>query len=132
MARNRKNQSAAIRFAPAIWALLLCLLIGGSGVGYVWLKGQIRELGLQQGKRERSLASLRDQNEKLQRQLAELQSVRRLETRVRELNLGLGPPSPSQIVALPEADPGTAPRAASSPAPPGPLVAEHARPERSP
>ncbi len=130
MARNRKSQSAAIRFGPALKAFLLCLLIGGSGIGYVWLKGQIRELGLQQGKRERRLAELRDQNEKLRRQLAELRSVYRLEARVRELNLGLGPPSRSQIVVLVEADPEALPPVA--PAPAGPLVAQHARSERSP
>ena len=45
MARNRKYQSAAIRFGPALKALLLCLLIGGSGVGYVWQKDQIIRLG---------------------------------------------------------------------------------------
>jgi hypothetical protein len=41
MARNRKNQSAAMRFGPVLKALLLCLLIGGSGIGYVWQKDQI-------------------------------------------------------------------------------------------
>jgi hypothetical protein len=33
MARNRKNHQAAIRFGPEIKALLLCLLIGGFGIG---------------------------------------------------------------------------------------------------
>jgi hypothetical protein len=131
MARNRKNQSAAIRFAPAIWALLLCLLIGGSGVGYVWLKGQIRELGQQQGKRERRLAELRDQNEKLRRQLAELRTVSRLEARVRELNLGLGPPARWQIVSLIESNRDT-PAPASVSTPQGRLVAQQARPNPSP
>jgi hypothetical protein len=36
MAKNRKNQAAAIRFGPALKASFLCLLIGGSAVGYVW------------------------------------------------------------------------------------------------
>ena len=52
MARNRKYQSAAIRFGPTLKALLLCLLIGGSGVGYVWQKDQIYQLGQQIRKRE--------------------------------------------------------------------------------
>ena len=43
MAKNRKNQSAAIRFGPAIKAFLLCALVGGAGVGYVWQKGRIGE-----------------------------------------------------------------------------------------
>ena len=45
MARNRKYQSAANRFGPALKAFLLCLLIGGPGVGYVWQKDQISQLG---------------------------------------------------------------------------------------
>ena len=45
MARNRKYQTAANRFGPALKAFLLCLLIGGSGVGRVWQKDQISRLG---------------------------------------------------------------------------------------
>ncbi len=69
MARNRKYQSAAIRFGPALKAFLLCLLIGGSGVGYVWQKDQISQLGQQIKKRELRLAELEHQNEKLRKQL---------------------------------------------------------------
>jgi len=98
MARNRKYQSAAIRFAPALKAFLLCLVIGGSGVGYVWQKNQIHELGQQIKKRELRLAELRDQNEKLRKQHAMLRSPASLEARVRELNLGLVPPGPKQEV----------------------------------
>ena len=91
MARNRKYQSAAIRFGPAIKAFLLCALIGGSGVGYVWQKSQIDELGRQILKREHELATLRDQNEKQKKSLAMMYSPAFLETRIRELNLGLVP-----------------------------------------
>lgn len=102
MARNRKHQSAAIRFGPALKALLLCALIGGSGVGYVWQKSQISDLGRQRSKRERVLAQLRDQNKKLRDQLAMLQTPAKLDQRVRELNLGLGLPQASQVVSLTE------------------------------
>lgn len=102
MARNRKHQSAAIRFGPALKALLLCVLIGGSGVGYVWQKSQINDLGRQRAKRERVLTQLRDQNKKLRDQLAMLQTPAKLDQRVRELNLGLGLPDASQVVSLPE------------------------------
>ena len=59
MAKNRVNQSAAIRFGPALKAFLLCLLIGGSGVGYVWQKSQIHELGKMIKARENKVAELR-------------------------------------------------------------------------
>ncbi len=96
MARNRRSQSAAIRFGPAIKAFLLCLLIGGSGVGYVWQKSQIDELGKQRVKREQELRALQDQNEKLRKQLAMMCSPRFLEAKVKELNLGLVQAQPSQ------------------------------------
>lgn len=102
MAKNRKNQSAAIRFGPAVKAFLLCLAIGGSGIGYVWQKNQIYELGQQIRKGETRLNDLQDQNEKLKRQLALMQSVPFLEARVKELNLGLVQPQPSQVWRLPE------------------------------
>ena len=60
MAKNRKYQSAAIRFGPALKAFLLCLLIGGSGIGYVWQKNQIYELGQQIRKREMHLKEVQD------------------------------------------------------------------------
>lgn len=102
MAKNRKNQSAAIRFGPAIKAFLLCAMIGGAGVGYVWQKAQITDLGRQISKREKYLISLQSQNEKLKKQFSWMKSPQFLEKRVKELNLGLVPPSPSQFWRLPE------------------------------
>jgi cell division protein FtsB len=102
MAKNRKHQSAAIRFGPALKAFLLCLLIGGSGVGYVWQKNQIIQLGQQILKREKHLKDLQDQNEKLRRQMAYMKSPPFLEARIKELNLGLVPSQPSQVWYLKE------------------------------
>lgn len=102
MARNRKNQPAALRFGPAVKAGLLCLLIGGSGVGYVWQTSQIDELGRQIKTRELRLRMLKDQNEKLRRQWATMRSPIVLEMRLKELGLGLAMPEPSQILRLPE------------------------------
>lgn len=107
MAKNRKHQSAAIRFGPALKAFLLCLVIGGSGVGYVWQKNQIYDLGQQIRKREIHLKELQDQNEKLRRQMAFMRSPQFLETRVKELNLGLVPPQPSQVWYMTEPTPET-------------------------
>lgn len=102
MAKNRKNQSAAIRFGPAIKAFLLCAMIGGAGVGYVWQKNQIDELGRQILKREKRLTLLQDQNEQLKKVLARMRSPQFLDARVRELNLGLVPPAQSQFWRLSE------------------------------
>ena len=102
MARNRKLRSAANRFGPALKAFLLCLLIGGSGVGYVWQKDQIVRLGQQIKNRETRLANVQEQNEKLRKQLATMRSPKFLEMRIKELNLGLGPPDPTQVWRLAE------------------------------
>ena len=102
MAKNRRNQSAAIRFAPALKALFLCLMIAGLAVGYVWQKSQIYQLGRQITVCENRLLQLRDQNQKLSDQLAVLHSPVMLDQRVHELNLGLVPAQPTQIYRLTE------------------------------
>jgi len=100
MARNRKSQSAATRFAPALKACLLCLLIGGSGVGYVWQKEQIADLGRQRKIRENRLQRLEDTNEGLRKQLAKLRSPQYLQPRAKEL--GLIVPQQAQVLRLNE------------------------------
>mgnify|MGYP000150339820 CR=1 FL=1 len=102
MARNRRQQTAGFRLGPVLLAVALCVILAGSGVGYVWQKGQIDLLGRELKQREQRLADLRLQNERLRRQLATLRSPRFLEQRVRELNLGLVPVRPTQILELPE------------------------------
>jgi len=102
MAKNRKNQSAAIRFGPALKALFLCLLIAGSAVGYVWQKSQIYQLGQQIRQREIRLKRLQNDDQKLGDQLSILRSPTMLDRRARELNLGLAPAQPMQVWRLPE------------------------------
>lgn len=102
MARNRKSQSAAIRFGPAIKALLLCLLIGGCGIGYVWQKEQISRLGRQQKERENQLKKLVLENKERTKQLADMRNPENLIAKIREMKLELAPPQPSQIWRLPE------------------------------
>ncbi|MCU0788829.1 MAG: cell division protein FtsL [Verrucomicrobia bacterium] len=102
MARNRRHQSAAIRFGPALKAVVLCLAIGGSAVGYVWQKDQLRQLGDRMVSGERSLDALRRQNDKLRRELVTLQSPAYLERLAQQHNLGLVRPAPNQVIRLPE------------------------------
>jgi hypothetical protein len=119
MAKNRRYQSAAVRFEPALKALLLCLLIGGTGVGYVWQKNQIHDLGRQIKHAEIKLEDLRRQNKQRADHLAYLRSPRVLDARVKELNLGLIVPQPQQIVRLAEP---LAPPVRSAPRPPVPAA----------
>lgn len=109
MGRNRKNGSA-VRFVPAMKAALICLLLGGSAIGYVYQKNQIYELGRQIQKSEQRLSVLRDGNAKLHKSLLTLQSAVYLEQRVKQLNLGLVQPAQSQILTLVEVPPTAAPK----------------------
>ena len=102
MAKNRKNQSAAIWFGPALKASFLCLVIAGSAVGYVWQKGEIDRLGREEHRREAMLDQLMHGNQRLSDQIAILHLPVMLDQRVRELNLGLGPLQPGQVVRLVE------------------------------
>ena len=102
MARNRKYQSAAIRFGPALKAAFLCLLIAGSAIGYVWQKNEIYRLSQRIHQSEMCLKQVTDSNEKLRLKLADLRSPMMLDQRARELNLGLAPAQPAQVWRLPE------------------------------
>ena len=103
MAKNRKNQAAAIRFGPALKASFLCLLIGGSAVGYVWQKSEIGRLAQQIRQRETKLAQLQNDNKRLGDQISILHSPVMIDRRAKELNLGLAPATPMQVVRLAEA-----------------------------
>ena len=105
MAKNRKNQVAAIRFGPALKASFLCMLVGGSAVGYVWQKNEIYRLGQQIRMRESKLAQLQGDNKRFLDQIAILHSPVMLDQRSKELNLGLAPATPLQVVRLTETSP---------------------------
>jgi hypothetical protein len=92
----------AARFGPALKAFILCLLLGGSGVGYVWQKNQLYQLGVQIKRREVELGKSEAENEKLQKQLATMRGPKLLEMRIKELNLGLSAPLPQQVWRLTE------------------------------
>ena len=102
MAKNQKSQSASIRFGPALAAFFACFVIAGAAVGYVWQKGQIYELGKQKIQKEIRLAQLQKENDQRVKVLAELRSPMKLDARARELNLGLFPAQPMQVVRLAE------------------------------
>ena len=102
MARNRKYQSAALRFGPALKAFFICLLIGGSAVGYVWQKNQISQLWLQKQRSEKRLMEAKRLNQSLASRLNELRGQKYLKQKLKDYNLVLVEPSRSQIWVLPE------------------------------
>jgi hypothetical protein len=102
MSKNRNSQSASIRFGPALAAFFACFVIAGAAVGYVWQKGQIYELGKQIRNKEIRLVQLQKDDDQRVKDLAELRSPMKLDERARELNLGLLPAQPMQVVRLAE------------------------------
>jgi len=102
MSKNRRNQTAAVRFGPLVKVCLICAFIGGSGVGYVWQKNQIYELGRQIKQCELKLDELRRQNKQKADTLAYLRSPKVLDAAVKKWNLNLAPPQPQQILRLNE------------------------------
>jgi cell division protein FtsB len=102
MAKNRKNQAASIRFGPVLKVVLLCSLICGSAIGYVWQKGEIGLLGRQIVEREKRLQRLQNDNQALSDQISSLHSAVSLDRRTKELQLGLSAATPMQVVRLVE------------------------------
>jgi hypothetical protein len=101
MGRNRKNGSAT-RFVPAVKAALLCLLLGGSAIGYVYQKNQLAEIGKQIDKREKDYVNQRNSNAQTERSLAFSKTQSAIEERMRKWNLNLIAPDLSQILTIVE------------------------------
>ena len=106
MARNRKNQALEVRFGPPLKVAFLLLAIGAAAIGYVWQKSEIGQLAKQESVREIRLKQLRDDNDRLVKQIADLHEPVRLDQRVKELNLGLAPAQQGQVVRLAESPAG--------------------------
>src|SRR2546422_6687217 len=105
MSRNRRTHGSMLRFAPGVKAFLLCALIGGSGIVYVWQKDQIVGLNEHRRQLELKLEQARRQNDLLLKTLAGLQDRGEVEMRLRQMNLGLVAPQQEQIVHLLEPPP---------------------------
>ena len=99
---NRKKQSPTVRFAPAVKAVLICVVTCSLGLGYVWQKQHIKTLGEQIKENEIKLEELRRENKRRGDTLAFLMSPQELDARLRQLNLDLQVPQPRQIVVLEE------------------------------
>ena len=102
MAKNRKNQTGSVQLGLALKVVLLCAVIGSAAIGYVWQKSQIDRLSKLQLEREKRLDQLKRDNDSIARQIAILHLPLMLERRAKEMNLGLTPTSPYQVVYLTE------------------------------
>ena len=99
---NRRKAAAAVRLSVLVRAGLLAALIGATGLGYVWQKNQIYEIGNGIRQREKELDILQKKQAILQVQLAELKSPRALWEKCQRWSLGLIAPRDAQVVRLSE------------------------------
>lgn len=108
MGRNRKNGSATW-LVPGAKAALICLLLGGSAIGYVYQKNQLNDLGRQILKSEAELKGYQQSNAHLHRSLLTLHSPTHLVKQVQERKLPLAQPAQSQILTIVETPAGATP-----------------------
>lgn len=91
-----------MRLVPALKAVLLCALLGGSAVGYAIQKNRIQVLGGEIAAKEQKLERLAQQNTYWASLLASHTLPQKIAERVKEQNLGLQPAHPAQVIWLAE------------------------------
>jgi len=101
---TRRRDSSLARFAPAVKAASICLVTCGLGLGYVWQKQQIAQLGEEIKGHEFRLEDLGKENKELGDTLAQLKSPQVLDQLVQQWHLDLEIPRPHQVVVLEERD----------------------------
>jgi hypothetical protein len=99
---NRRSQPPGGMFVAAIKVLMGCGMIGAIGVGYLWQQKQIHMLAETYKQCGQDLQRLQRENRLHRSELDHLRLVPVIENRVKEMNLGLVPAQPEQIVRLVE------------------------------
>jgi hypothetical protein len=101
-----RRKMGALKAKTVITSIVVCAAVSLAGIGYVWAKTQIWGLGKQIKTLELRRDELKRVNEGLQRTYAAMCTHERLAARVKELQLGLAAPAPSQMLRLAEPAPG--------------------------
>lgn len=97
--RNRQTHIQAATIAKVV---ALSLFLGGSGVGYVFQKGQIRGLAKQVAANDEVLNELEARQRSLKFDLEQSNSRAQLELARRRFNLPLVQPDRQHVLTLPE------------------------------
>ena len=101
-----RRRVGALKPKTVINSIVVCAAISLAGIGYVWAKTQVWALGKEMKTLELHRDELKRSNEALRRTYAGMCTHERLAARVKELQLGLVAPTPSQMVRLTEPLPG--------------------------
>lgn len=94
---KKSRKEVAIGTGWLVKAMIVCLFIGGSCVGYLWQKSQVHKLGRRIQKLERELDHLERGNERLRQRYSTLRSQTEIKRRLAEWGSDLREPSPEQI-----------------------------------
>ncbi len=99
----KNSREGAIVANWFVKALIVCLFVGLSSVGYLWQKSQVHRLGQQIRTLEKELDRLEKSNETLRQRYSTLMSQSELRRRVKEYDLKLREPAPEQILRIKDA-----------------------------
>jgi len=102
MAKTKRQNGSELRLGAVVRVGLVCAMLAGAGVGFVWQKEQINKLSQEIHDRENRLGEIQAENESRRKQLAKMRLPAFLEKRIRDLNLGLAAPQPAQVWHLAE------------------------------
>jgi len=100
---GKKNQ--AVQFSTVAKVLLVSLFLGGSGVGYVLQKGQIRALRMERDKNTTRISRLVDEVRQVDALLVEATRSQEILRRLEHFDIQLHPTSRERIVTVTEPDP---------------------------
>ncbi len=103
--KRQRFQGGHTHGLDVVLVLIVCTLITCAGVGYVWQKEQIVQLGKKTKRLEIRIDELKHREDALLREEARLSTSRELEAQLRRMNLGLSQPTPDQIIRLPDGAP---------------------------
>ncbi len=99
---KKSRKEVVIGTGWLVKAMIVCLFIGGSCIGYLWQKSQVHKLGRRIQKLERELDHLERGNERLRQRYSTLRSQPELKRRLAEWGSDLCEPSPEQIHRIQE------------------------------
>jgi len=85
--------------------IVLVLIAVAAGIAYVWQRNQMLSMGNTLSTLRREIAALSAEGDKLDANLNKLKEPNRIRREVEQRRLGLRPPSPGQIVRVPEPEP---------------------------
>ena len=100
---NRHRHPGSGRWIHA--TIVLALIAVAAGIIYVWQRNRMLNMGYTVSRLRGEITEFNQERSKLEADLGKLKEPNRIRQEVERRHLGLVPPSPDQIVRLPEPEP---------------------------